>query len=189
MSATYSYVLPSIIKYLFDFQEHISAYPASWVAFDEGTMTLTCHYDVALSVGDKTALDALVDSYGFPSSYTMVVKRETIMSSLVTFSTTTYRSLCAFNLTYDANAFLHSVQIIASVGSGATYDLRIYDMTNRLVLGTITGQSNETDTVVEIGSLSNVPTSDAIIEIHGRISLTNKIGIMKNVQFTYAQII
>lgn len=47
-------------------------------------------------------------------------------------------------------------------------DLRIYDTTNSLVIGTVTYTGNSSVQVVNLGTISNIPIGEAVLEIQGR---------------------
>jgi hypothetical protein len=60
-------------------------------------------------------------------------------------------------------------QKISIIGRGSsatpTYSIRIYDITNALVIAELTAQSNTVKTAIDMGAISNVPTGNSIWEI------------------------
>ena len=63
------------------------------------------------------------------------------------------------------------IKIIAEVSSGSTGSVRLFDATNSLVIAEKTGISSTTPSIVDMGTISNVPTGEAIFEIQLRNSL------------------
>ncbi len=62
-----------------------------------------------------------------------------------------------------------SFQVIAfRNGASGTYDLRLWDVTNSLTIAEKTGNSETTSTMIDIGTLSNLPTGPAIFEVQGK---------------------
>jgi len=49
--------------------------------------------------------------------------------------------------------------------TATTYDVKIYDVVNSLTIAEITAQTNSTAQIVDMGTLSNLPTGSSIFEI------------------------
>lgn len=49
--------------------------------------------------------------------------------------------------------------------TGVTYKVRVYDVTNSTVVGTVTGKTNLDPEIINLGTLSNIPSSDALFEV------------------------
>lgn len=56
----------------------------------------------------------------------------------------------------------------AHIDTGASYDLRVYDSTNALVIAEVTGLSNNTQAVQNLGTVSNLPSGQAIFQIQAK---------------------
>ena len=57
------------------------------------------------------------------------------------------------------------MKIIAATPDATSYDLRIFDVTNTLTIAEVTGQVNTTPVVVDLGTISNIPTGAAVFEV------------------------
>lgn len=58
------------------------------------------------------------------------------------------------------------VLVNAQAESGVMYDVRLYDVSNGNEIAKVTGLTNETPGILSLGTVSNVPSSDAMFEIH-----------------------
>jgi len=58
------------------------------------------------------------------------------------------------------------ILVNADADPGVTYKLRIYDVTNGNELATVTANTNLTPQIIDLGTLSNVPSTDALLEVH-----------------------
>jgi hypothetical protein len=54
-------------------------------------------------------------------------------------------------------------------GSG-TFSMRVYDLTNALEICEVTGLSSAVATIQDFGSLSNLPTGEAMWEVQAKVS-------------------
>lgn len=60
-----------------------------------------------------------------------------------------------------------------------TYDARIYDSDNNKILAEITGLNNQEFQIIDMGSISNIPQSKSILELHVRSNNSKKIFIQR----------
>ncbi len=58
---------------------------------------------------------------------------------------------------------------LSDVGGGATHDIRLYDATNALVIAEVTGLTNSTFSITDLGTISNQDANDALYELQARI--------------------
>jgi len=58
--------------------------------------------------------------------------------------------------------------IAHKVSGGGTGELQIYDSTNLNVIATLTGIANVVPAILDMGTLSNIPAEQAMLEIRGR---------------------
>ncbi len=94
----------------------------------------------------------------------------TLTPGVTRIDTTSYSDLqCDFIFDYNTVTALHSVKIIGNLESGTSYTIRVYDATNRTVLGTGTFSNLNT---INFGS-DFVLTSDAIIEFHCKCAINS----------------
>lgn len=126
-------------------------------------------FDGALSGGENTALDNLVSNHipdntpelaNFYSSSTR--KHET--------NSTSYSNLGSFK--YDGSdkiGTIDAIDVISHMSSSVTtHDVRIYDRTNQTVIAEGIGFTNIEEAISNLGAISNVPTSKAVLEIHAK---------------------
>lgn len=64
------------------------------------------------------------------------------------------------------------VAIVYDATAATTYDLRLYDATNGLVIAEVTGQHNTSEAMVNLGTIANLPAGGAIFEVQARVSAT-----------------
>lgn len=87
---------------------------------------------------------------------------------------TLYTVACNFTYPGSDVAPLSSVQVVARVNSenaAHTFDLRLVDTSNNdAVLAQVTGLTGIHATLRTLGTLSNVPTATAVLEVHVRRS-------------------
>lgn len=69
-------------------------------------------------------------------------------------------------LSFEVSAFMDATAI--------SYDIRIYDFTNAVVIAEKTGNTNETKAIIDLGTISNLPAAAAIFEI--QIAVGNGAG-------------
>ena len=62
-----------------------------------------------------------------------------------------------------------AIKVGVEVDAGDSMDIRIWDLTNSLAIATKTGITNTTWAIVDLGTVSNVPTAQALWEIQGRL--------------------
>jgi hypothetical protein len=60
--------------------------------------------------------------------------------------------------------YVDSCKILTYINSG-TYSLRLYDLTNSNVIAEKTGNNNTTSLLIDMGTLSNLPTNAALFEV------------------------
>ena len=64
---------------------------------------------------------------------------------------------------------INYIEVLSYKQSSITsYDVRIYDKTNKNVLVEKTGNSNNNVEVIDLGEITNIPTNNAILEIQAR---------------------
>ena len=64
---------------------------------------------------------------------------------------------------------INYIEVVAYKQSSVTsYDIRIYDKTNKTVLVEKTGITNSVAEAIDLGEITNIPTKNAILEIQAR---------------------
>ena len=70
-----------------------------------------------------------------------------------------------------------SIKVIASTtGASMTGDVRIFDLTNSLVVATLS-ITNQTPQILDLGAISNVPASEAVFELQARVVAADSIHV------------
>ena len=125
-------------------------------------------FDATINGGDQTTLDGLVSSH-VPIAIVNYDNTITINPRNDTFSSTSYTRVGT--ITYEGTDSTNSIKKITSLSykdSGVTnYALRLYDVTNTSVIASATF-TNESEAICDLGTISNLPTSAAILEIQGK---------------------
>lgn len=103
---------------------------------------------------------------------------------------TLYTAVCSFSYKGSATAPLASVHVAARVNSensAHTFDLRLVDTSNNdALLAEVTGLTGIDAELRDMGTLSNVPSGAALLELHVRRSGT---GSNDTVQVTAVQLV
>jgi len=123
-------------------------------------------FDAALSAGEHTTLDGIISSHdsneikGKYIFYIITPKKDSIKTS-------SYTNTVLFK--YDGSnnvGTINYIEIIAYMDSGITsYSARVYDKTNNQVIAEATGLTNTVEAINDLGTISNVPTDQAIFEL------------------------
>ena len=124
-------------------------------------------FDAALSAGEETTLNGLINVHTADTSkpkenfYTETAQRPETQTS-------SYSRVIRFNYPGSDNAgLIDYVEVISSMDSNVTsYNIRLYDKTNDMVMAELTGLTNTADVANDLGTITNIPTSKAILEIH-----------------------
>jgi len=78
----------------------------------------------------------------------------------------TYETVAAFIFEGStALAAITSIKAIASADGSTSADIRVFDATNSLVIAELTGFTNATPEIINLGSISNVPAGEALFEL------------------------
>lgn len=150
-----------------------------------GNDNVGIEFDSALSAGEQTTLNGLVSAHTSDNSaprtnfYDCYPKRDNITS-------TTYEKMGSFKYGgSDQIGIINYIDVISHKDSSLTsYDIRIYDQTNNLVITERTGLTNTEEVVNDLGTISNIPTAEAVLEIQAK--RTGGSGKNKNVYIDQA---
>ncbi len=119
----------------------------------------------AIDSTQKTLLDSIVaahlpDQTPPNNSLNIMIMRSTKLNE--------YELICSFILNEKVNFNINSISFTSRLsGSIMSYDIRLYDSTNNNILAS--GNYTNSDLQLNsINSLSNVPTSQAVLEIHAK---------------------
>lgn len=126
-------------------------------------------FDSALSGGEETTLNGLLSAHIADNSkpkiqfYSINPKKESI-------KTNSYSIVSRFKYTgSDIIGTIDYIDIISKKDSGITsYSVRVVDITNNLVIAEKTGMTNTTEDIQDLGTISNVPTDQAVFELQAK---------------------
>lgn len=132
-----------------------------------------------LSAKEQTILNTIISIHtpALPIGYT--VSNISIPEDII--DSTTYITLTSFNFP-GKNLWPHitNIKIISLMESGGTsYDVRVFDITNNNYICSI-NLSNTDESICDLGALSNIPTGEAIFELHAKINNTS-VAHIKNI--------
>jgi hypothetical protein len=65
-----------------------------------------------------------------------------------------------------ASGNVYRILVNAQGESGVTFKIRIYNVSVLQEIASITGQTNTVPQIIDLGSLSNIPSTDAMFEVH-----------------------
>lgn len=75
-----------------------------------------------------------------------------------------------------------SIKATVSQASGGQTSIRIYDVTNALVIAELTGFNDTTTTIKNLGAISNLPAGEAIFEVQAKTNNASKTVFVSSVQ-------
>jgi len=123
-------------------------------------------FDAALSAGEQTTLDTLISNHTPDTSkakeqfFIINPKRESIKTS-------TYSTVAVFK--YGGSIALGTIDyinIISYMDSGPTsYCTRVMSKTSNVQIAEKTGLTNTTEAINDMGTITNVPTTEEIFEL------------------------
>jgi len=123
-------------------------------------------FDATLSAGEQTTLDGLLSSH----NNSPIKGRDNfhvVNPRINTIKSTSYSRVVAFKYDgADKIGTIDYIDIISYKHSNITsYSARIYDKTNNNIIAEKTGMTNDVEEIHDLGTISNVPTDKAILEL------------------------
>ncbi len=118
---------------------------------------------------DATANNAVWYQVSIPSAF-----YETVACNLTT-ANREYQVAQSFPFIGTSKVVLESISVIAVQSGGdsnVTFDIRIHDVTNNTTIAEITGLNAPTKGIFSVGSLSNLPSGQAVFDLEIRRSGT-----------------
>ena len=123
-------------------------------------------FDAALSEGEQTTLNNLIAAHD-----NIIVKNKinfyTIYPKNSSVKALSYITSAVFKYGGSDNiGIIDYIEILAYKDSNITsYSARIYSKTSGLVIAEKTGITNDTDAIVDLGTISNIPVQQEIFEL------------------------
>lgn len=124
-------------------------------------------FESALSAGQQTTLDNLISNHS-PNN-------NTPKNNLFTYTPrTTYSSSLVYQrvggpFKYQGSDNVGNIDYIEVVAYKdalpTSYDVRIYDSTNGTVLAESTGLTNTDEQIIDLGTISNIPSGPSLLEV------------------------
>ncbi len=132
-------------------------------------------FDTALDGAEQTALNAVVAAHtpatAVGANTAVIAIEENDVSNI------NYQVLRSFEFAGESFSDVTHFKVVAQMGAGGTsYDIRIYDITNNYEICK-NNFTNETMSVCDLGSLSNIPSGSAIFEIQCRVVGVTEVDI------------
>lgn len=123
----------------------------------------------SLTVTETTALNGLVSSH-IPDNSKPKKNFFPVAPTRTNINSTSYQKCVAFKYAGSENiGTLDYVEIIAYKDSSITsYDVRIYDKSNGNIIAEKTGNTNDVSEIIDLGTISNVPTGASVFECQVR---------------------
>ena len=130
-----------------------------------GTSVLTPGADNQVMVADSGSVGAKYVNLGG------IMPTQSIKATAPTRSSTnnnSYEVIMVISVKGENISQISSIDAVSyKTGSSSSYDIRVYDATNSLVIAEA-NFANSNSTVVSLGTLSNLPTGSAIFEIQAK---------------------
>jgi hypothetical protein len=143
----------------------------SFIRIDRDDDTLMIVFSGTLSGRDQTTLNLVV------ANHVAEVVRSTFLSILINSSTTSdnnvYQVIGGQFKFEGSNQIgtINSVEVIVNIDTSVTSgSIRLYDVTNSLVIAEVTGITNTISDIINLGTVTNVPEEAAIFELHAKKS-------------------
>ena len=118
----------------------------------------------ALSSGEQTVLNMIITNHVPVNDKGTKILSYTLNGQVVTSS---YKKILGFKYLGSVQYNITNVEIIGSLTSGSSYDVRIRDISNNKNVASITLTNTATNSY-DMGSISNLPTTSAIFELQAR---------------------
>ena len=96
---------------------------------------------------------------------------------------TTYKNFGTFSFSCTKMTMLTNIRIISQLNSGQSYDIRIYDRTNRKIICE-KKLSNTSPVINDLGNISNLPHEQTILNIQGRTE-NDSTAFVSNLLYLY----
>lgn len=123
-------------------------------------------FSSSLSSGEQTILDGLVSGH-VPNDSKPKDNFYTVYPRLDSVRTTGYKSTGAFKFAgSNVVGNVDYIEVIAYMDEACTsYSVRVYDQTNGNVLAEATDLTNTAQSIQDLGDVSNIPSSSAVLEV------------------------
>lgn len=143
---------------------------------------VTIKFVSSLSKGESTELDTVKGSHT-PDNSKLRQQFYNIVPSEIQTSNTTYTSLTTF--IYSGSDSIGTIDYIDILGymdsSNTSYDVKIVNISNNTIIAEKTGLKNDTIQKIDMGTISNVPTSEAIFELQLKSNKNKKKSYITNI--------
>lgn len=131
-------------------------------------------FDSALSGSEETSLNSLIAAHTPNNSK----PKETFYTETAQIDSTrapNYTKVIRFIYPgSDSCGIIDYVEVLSRMNSGITsYDIRLVDKTNNTIMAEVIGLTNTTDSANDLGTISNIPTNKAVLEIHIKVNGAN----------------
>jgi len=135
---------------------------------------VTIKFADALTSGDEDILDDLIANHTPPAPSKHIFYRYNPSDCCLKYAPTYRRIGNGFE--YGGSDNIGPINYIEVVSWCETsqFSLRVYDLTNRKVMAEITNVSNTTEGAVDVGTISEIPTQKAILEVQGKVETNDK---------------
>lgn len=143
---------------------------ATGIIGDAAGDTATIYFDGTLTGGEKTTLDGIIAAHD-PSMTGEQISNISVSATEIT--NNNYVAVITFNFAGTDNIKnVSNFKVISYMDNGGTnYSLKLIDLTNNNTICT-TSCSNLIDDVCDMGTVSNLPTSEAIFELQAKVHST-----------------
>ena len=139
-------------------------------------------FAASLSGPQEITLDGLVAAHD--GSPTIVLKSRTIAINTET-KLEYYHKINTFFFSGSLKEDIRSISVIANIKNDTnSYDVRIYDKTNKQVIASANFTNVESE-LNDLGTLSNIPTGESIFELQVKSNKKNQIIVVSELVIYY----
>lgn len=142
-----------------------------------------------LSQNEITLLETSIANYN-PPQYTHVIsKNENVNITNNKTNNTIYSTISTY-LYSSSDDFIDKMKVISYMNTSTNnsyYKIRIYDITNDIVITESNELNNTNLEIIEFSDLEYNSTQDTILQIQIKVSNTNTFAYVQNINFTYSK--
>lgn len=178
---TYKYTIPNLkfLNMFHTFIETIPGLPTNFNLLSEDQVSIT--FNEELSSDQINTLSTFIQNYAPPQNFQTITSTNTLNILNTKINSTIYTTISTDIWVIDPDndndndiRYLNIVSnLVGPLNSNANYSIRLYDALNNKIIFESPGMTNTTMQIFKIEDFINIPTTDSIIQLQGKVSNTN----------------
>lgn len=199
MSYTYKYTIPNL-KFLSMFHTFIETIPGLPTNFDllsESQVSII--FNEELSSDQINTLNTYIQNYVPPQNFQTITSTNTLNILNTKINSTIYTTISTDIWTIDTDndndddiGYLNIVSnLVGPLNniSNVNYSIRLYDALNNKIIFESSGMTNTTIQIFKIDDFVNIPITDSVIQLQGKVSNINCSINIESARIVYYKII